>query len=130
MLRYQVELDSPDHKRRMRMFALLDEYGKSTDEGDQFFVRRADIRKQRLVQSVDENGRHVIQLIPELTPELVQKRDATHDQLLPDRMSQGLMFWASAKIKGEKVPEFLEYYEEDPQKAIDVNSLWSLEKKW
>lgn len=119
MLRYQVELDSPDHKRRMRMFALLDEYGKSMDEGDQFFVRRADIRKQRLVQSVDENGRHVIQLIPELTPELVQKRDATHDQLLPDRMSQGLMFWASAKIKGEKVPEFLEYYEENPQKAID-----------
>ena len=119
MLRYQVELDSPDHKRRLRMFALLDEYGKSEDEGDQFFVRRADIRKQRIVQSVDENGRQIIQLIPELTPELVQKRDATQDQLLPDRMSQGLMLWASAKIKGEKVPEFLLCYDEDPQKAID-----------
>ena len=118
MLRYQLDLDDGAHERKKVMQALLDVYGRSTVDEDQFFVLRADSRKQHIEKGLDPNGQEALFLVPDVPDDLAQKKEEAQNEVLPHLICQQLMMWGNAKLNSEGMPDHLMGYETDPAKAI------------
>lgn len=127
MLKYQFNFDDCNHQRRNLMFKFLDEYGKSERDEDRFFVLRCDSRKQRIEKSVDKKGRNIFHLVPNVPVELEKRSVEAREKVLPNHLSQSLMLWGAARLKGEPVPESIIAYEENPNQAMhDFENVYDL----
>ena len=118
MVHYQLVSGNNHVNRKMRMELLLDGYSKLTEDEDRYFVSRVDTRKQEYFQTTDEKGRPAIGMIPNLPQDLIDKRNSTQNELLPDQLVMNLMLWASHLMKAEAVPECCQQYDNDPLQAI------------
>lgn len=118
MVHYQLDSGNNHVNRKMRMELLLDGYSKLTEDEDRYFVSRVDTRKPEYFQTTDEKGRPAIGMIPNLPQDLIDKRNSTENELLPDQLVMNLMLWASHIMKAEAVPECCQQYVDDPLKAI------------
>lgn len=119
MLRYQMELDDAKHMRRQRMLSLLDEYGASSYDDDRFFVLRVDSRKRHVEKYTDQNGREFLLSVPDIPEDLTKARKEAEEKVLPNHICQSLMMWGIAKIRGEKIADYLMCYESNMSKTLD-----------
>ena len=130
MFRYQMDLDDPMHVRKQRMHSLLDGYSASSDDDDRFFTLRTDSRKRHVEKHIDSSGNELHLLVPDIPEDLMKVRQGAQDKVLPNHICQMLMTWGAAKIKGEKVPDYLMCYENDTSKTIsDFRYVFDLAEK-
>lgn len=118
MCYYQLTPHKDHAKRKARMECLLDGYSKLTADEDRFFVARTDMRKSRPFQTVDGAGRPAIGYEPVLSQELIDKQKETQNELRPREIAMSLRLWASAKMKGDPIPECGMRYEKDISQTI------------
>lgn len=115
---YQVLPQNNLAKRKKRMEYLLDNYSKLIGDEDRFFVSRVDARKGQLFCTTDEKGQVAMGFAPNLPQDLLDKQNATQNELRPNQIAVNLMLWASAKLKGEVIPACCEQYKTDLSKAV------------
>lgn len=130
MFRYQMELDDPMHVRKQRMHSLLDGYSELSDDDDRFFILRADSRKRHVEKHIDPSGNELLLLVPNIPEDLTKVRQEAQDKVLPNHICQCLITWGIARIKGEKVPDYLMCYDNDAFKTIsDFKYVFDLAEK-